>query len=103
MKSFPKLLAIALMASAAQIASAVNYSPSKLLLVFHKSGYNDVIFGIGPVTSFTGVSSGTVVPVSYDSSVVSANFGSLTGVSFAVVGENDSSSKVWLSDADFFS
>ena len=86
------------------VALTVNYAPTDLLLVFRQDGYDDVEYDLGSVSNYLGLASGTVVPVSYDVNLVTANFNNtLNGVRFAVVGataSTDSSLRYWASDAN---
>ena len=79
MKNFLKL-AVLLVAGLANSLSAFTYTDSDLLLVFRKSGYNDVLFNLGNVSNYLGrangegsaitnfdfasISSGSAVPMS---------------------------------------
>src|ERR1017187_2040567 len=73
MKRPTQILLTAFAIGAVQIASAFNYSPKDLILVFRESGHNDVEIDIGSVTNFIGLAPGTKVPVSYPAGI-STNF-----------------------------
>ena len=102
MKILNRFLLSALAASAVLPASALNYSANDLLLVFRKDGQKDVVFDIGPASSFT--SSG---PVAFDLDIVKSNFNnSLSDVRFGIVGataNTDPQLRVWVSDASVYS
>jgi hypothetical protein len=106
MKTLKPLLLAALAAGAVQTASALNYSSTHLLLVFRQDGVKDVLFDIGSVSNYMGLTVGTQVPVSYNQSAVLTNFGgSLTGVRFGVAGTTsqlDTYPRVWLTDASLY-
>jgi len=109
MKKLKYFLLTAFAAGTVQIASAVNYSPTDLLLVFREppSFPNDVVFDLGPVGNFLGHAAGTVIPVSYNASVVSNNFNNtLSGVTFilaAAVSNQSPVGLVWLTDENLAS
>jgi len=80
------------------------YKDTDLLLVFRKDGFNDVIFNIGSVSNYIGLSYGTsITPTNVDFTRVTANFGAdLTGVKYVLVATTDSGDpklRVWLSDS----
>ena len=80
------------------------YKDTDLLLVFRKDGFNDVLFNLGSVSNYIGLSYGTSLnPTNYDFAQVAASFGSdLTGVKYIFLATTDSSDaklRVWLSDS----
>src|ERR1051326_6681557 len=104
MKTFLRITAIFLLAGWTNLLSAFTYSDSDLLLVFRKSGYNDVLFNLGSVSNYLGQPIGTPATITnYDFSRVQANFGpDLTGVKYvlaAVTSSDDPVSRTWLSDS----
>ncbi len=106
MKTLNRLLVAACATGAIQVASALNYSSTDLLLVFRKDGVKDVEFDLGSVSNYLAVAAGTRVPVSYDTNLVQTSFGGLSGVRFGVVGTTsqvDPLPRVWLSDATLYS
>jgi hypothetical protein len=108
MKKINQFLFAAVAAGTVQIASALNYSPTDVLLVFREQGFpNDVLFDLGSVSNYLGHPLGTPIPVSYDSTLVADNFGgSLSGVDFALeaaVSQQSSVGNVWLTDQNLSS
>jgi len=103
MKKLQRMFLIAVAAGAAQSAPALNYSSTDLLLVFRQDGQKDVEFDLGSVTNFLGQTAGSQTAVSYNKTLVLANFGgSLAGVKFAIAGttsQTDPLPRVWLTDA----
>ena len=76
------LAALALLVSL-PAARAWTYRSGDALLIFHKTGKNDVEFDLGNVNQFTNLASGTTITVSgWSLSLVTNTFGTdLTGVS----------------------
>src|SRR5439155_18608485 len=77
-------------------------SDPDLLLVFRKSGNNDVLFNLGSISNYLGQANGATVAITnFDFSRVQSNFGSdLTGVKYvlmAVTSSEDPVSRTWLS------
>jgi len=110
MKNTKYFLLAAIAAGTVQVASAINYSPSDLILVFRGTGYSDVEFDLGPVSNYIGLAPGTRVPVAYDTNLVSGNFlGSIIGADFALVAAtptsdgNSPSARVWTTDGSLYS
>ncbi len=111
MKKLNCLLAALIAAGTAQVASALTYSATDLLLVFRQDGFNDVEFDLGPVSAYLAQTPGTQIPVPYDLNLVRSNFNnSLTGVKFVLVAatttsasSTDPSARVWLTDQDLWS
>ncbi|MFO1476777.1 MAG: hypothetical protein U1F98_09010 [Verrucomicrobiota bacterium] len=110
MKNSKYFLLAALAAGTVQVASAVNYSPNDLILVFRGTGFNDVEFDLGPVSNYIGLTAGTQVPVSYDKTLVSNNFlGSIIGANFSLVAATATSdgtspsARVWTTDSSVYS
>ena len=106
MKRPTQILLTAFAIGAVQIASAFNYSPKDLILVFRESGHNDVEIDIGSVTNFIGLAPGTKVPVSYPAGI-STNFNNtMSGVDFVLVAATaigDTTPRVWATDVNLFS
>ncbi len=104
MKKLRPLLLAAIALPWAQLASAINYSSTDLLLVFRQDGQRDVEFDLGSVTNFLGKTPGTRITVAYNLSTVLGNFGgSLAGVKFVVVGtttQSDLQPRLWLTDGN---
>ncbi|PWU11103.1 MAG: hypothetical protein C5B50_23950 [Verrucomicrobia bacterium] len=93
MKRLKPILLGTILISAAQLASAINYTSGDLMLVFRKNGatssvhVNNVEFDIGRISTFMGYASGSVHAVSFDLTLVKNSFGgSMSGVKFAVIG-----------------
>src|ERR1700733_1487683 len=91
-KSFPTLLAWALLAPATQ-AQTFTYRPGDLVAAFRQSAAaNDLEADLGPVSSFESVPAGQTILLSqYTPSQLSAAFSSLNSVSFSVFGTQGSS------------
>ena len=106
MKKLTRIFLTVFVAVAAQVGGAASFTSPNLMLVFRDGVNSDVEFDLGTVSNYLNLAPGTVVPVSYDSGLVSSNFSGLGGVKFAVVGVDaltDPRSRVWLSDADLVS
>lgn len=104
MKTFKKLSSVFLLAGFAHSLSAFTYSDTDLLLVFRKTGNNDVLFNLGGISNYLAQPAGTTLSSSnYDFGLVQANFGGdLTGVKYvlmAVTTSDDPATRAWLSDA----
>jgi hypothetical protein len=103
MQNLMRMLLVGWAIGTVQLASAMNYSNTDLLLVFRKDGFNDVEFDIGPVTNFVGLAQGTTKSINYDAGLVKTNFNnSLTDVRFlflAATGLGDPNPRVWVSDS----
>ena len=112
MKKLTLILLLALTASPAQLASAMNYVSTNddCILVFHKPSFRDVEIDLGSVSNFLNQPAGTSFPVSYNTNVCYTNFNnSISGVFFSVIAATDSTAtipssdapgRVWLSDAN---
>jgi hypothetical protein len=98
-----KLLAATCVLGALQIASAMNYSGTDLLLVFRKDGQKDIEFDLGSISNYLGQAQGTMIPVPYNTNAVSTNFNnSVSGAKFALVAatlQTDGLPRVWITDA----
>ncbi len=86
-------------------AQAFTYADGDVLLAFRETGYNDVVFNLGSVSQFLGLTSGTVKAVTnWNVALTTANFGdTLDGASFAVLAVSApqaTASRSWLSDSD---
>lgn len=91
---------------AVEAASAFNYKDQDLLLVFRRTGYQDMVFNAGSVGTYLGRPTGTRIPVTnWDLSAVTQNFdGSLEGVSFIVAASTSATDpvrRVWLGSSRF--
>lgn len=90
MKKLNHFLLAAFAAGTVQMASAVNYSPTHLMLVFRQDGTKDVEFDIGSVSNYLALANGAQTSVTYNLNTVVTNFGgSLNNVKFAVVATTD--------------
>lgn len=102
MNCLKRILLVGWMSGTVQLASAMNYSNTDLLLVFRKDGFNDVEFDLGSVSNYVGLAQGTQKTISYDTNLVASNFnGSVTDASFLLVaatGQGDPNPRLWLSD-----
>jgi len=107
MKKLNRFILAAMAAGAVQTASAVNYSPTHMLLVFRDpaKALSDVIIDIGSVSNYLSLTSGTKVQVSYPFSQVTNNFGGSPNgnIDFLVVAATDTSlqdpvDRVWATD-----
>ena len=96
-------LVAVLTACTAQLASAINYNPADLMLVFRQDGQKDVEFDLGSVSNYLGKAVGTKMPITYNQTTVLNNFGgSLTGVKFALVAtttKSDNSIRAWVTSS----
>jgi hypothetical protein len=86
------------------VKAGFTYVDTDLLLVFRRSGNNDVLFDLGVISNYLGQANGTSLPVTnFDFSRVQANFGSdLTGVEYALIAVTTTTDPVlraWLSDS----
>ncbi len=107
MKKFIRLGLAALALASAPWAQAWNYADGDALLVFHKSGHNDVEFDLGSVNAFLGQASGYAAPVTgWDASLVTGTYGAdLTGVKALLVATttkdtvNTANNIAWLTSA----
>ena len=104
MKTFFKITGAVLVAGWTHSLAAFTYSDTDLLLVFRKTGQNDVLCNLGNISNYLGQAYGTISPVTnWDFSQVQANFGGdLSGVKYvlmAVTTSGDSPVRVWLSDS----
>ena len=84
--------------------AAFTYSDTDLLLVFRKTGYNDLLFNVGSVSNYLGLPNGSTAVVSnWDFSLVQSNFSAdLSGVKYvlmAVTTSSDPLLRAWLSDS----
>ncbi len=100
------LLTLALLALlATPQARAWAYKDGDLLLVFRKSGHNNVEFDLGSVSNLLGHANGyTTTITGWDASLVTSEFGAnLTGVKIillATTSRTNASPTVWLSSAE---
>ncbi|MFZ0828189.1 MAG: hypothetical protein WAO02_12270 [Verrucomicrobiia bacterium] len=97
------LAALALLATFQ--ARAWTYSDGDLLLVFRKSGFNNIEFDLGSVSNYLGKANGYTTPVTgWDLSLVTSQFGAnLTGVKvvlLATTSRTNASPTAWLSSAE---
>jgi len=86
-------------------ASALVYTNSDLLLIFHQDGYDDCEFDLGSVSNFLGLEAGTKLAVGdWSTNLVLANFGSYTAANFILMATVPSSTLAndtdWLTCAD---
>ena len=93
-------------------AHAYIYNESDVLLVFRKTGFNDVEFDIGSISNYLGKANGTVITVTNNTGLTNGwNFGltrsnynnSLSGVNFLLIAAtslSDSVKRVWATDVD---
>jgi hypothetical protein len=89
-------------------ASALVYTNSDLLLIFHQDGYNDVEFDLGSVSNYLNLSAGTKVAVTgWSTNLVMTNYPSYSVANFVLmsatafqVGPNLSKDADWLTCAD---
>ena len=102
MKKLLLLVAAAGLLAAPRTSLALNYAPTRLLLVFRADGFSDVEIDLGPVSAYTGLAKGTKAPITYDAATVRANFNnSLNGVKFSLVAATalgDSNPRIWMGD-----
>ena len=104
MKNIFRLGLAALALAGAPLAQAWTYTDGDALLIFHKSGYNDVEFDLGNISQFTGQSAGYSGPVNnWNLGLVTSTYGAnLTGVKAMVVATTSSSAAnrtAWLTSA----
>ena len=79
------------------------YTDTDLLLVFRKDGFSDVLFNLGSVSNYLGLAPGTLVSVAnWNYGLVAANFGSLSGVKYALLAATPSVApqRAWFSDGN---
>lgn len=113
MKHIKPLTLAALALLATPLARAWNYTDGDLLLVFRESGASDVEFDLGSVNTYLGHTNGytttvtgwnpTLVTSAFASSTNINTFGSLTGVSVALLATTPVTNAVptaWLSGAE---
>ena len=113
MKHIKPLTLAALALLATPLARAWNYTDGDLLLVFRESGASDVEFDLGSVNTYLGHTNGytttvtgwnpTLVTSAFASSTNINAFGSLTGVSVALLATTPVTNAVptaWLSGAE---
>lgn len=91
-------------------AHALIYGDTQLLLIFSKTGFNDVEFSLGSVSNYLNKTAGTVLTVTntgvtnnWNFVLVRSNFTSLAGVKYTVLAATDNANvaqRVWLTDAD---
>ncbi|MDB6054989.1 MAG: hypothetical protein JWN25_2512 [Verrucomicrobiales bacterium] len=85
---------------------ALTFNNNDLLLVFHETGYKDVICNLGQISQFLGKAGGTIINVNnFDKAAVIANFdGTLDGVKYSLIAATGSdpisARKTWLSNAE---
>jgi len=96
-----------LAAGISQEAGAFNYTNSDVLLVFRKTGYNDVEFDLGSVSNFLGRANGTVLTVTnWNLALVKSTYNnSLSGVSYVLLAATSTTgeqapNRIWASDSD---
>ena len=67
--------------------AAFTYSDTDLLLVFRKSGFNDVLFNLGTISNYLGRANGSVLPITnFDFNLVQSNFATnLTNVEYVLM------------------
>ena len=77
-KLIPKILlaALALLASPLAQAQTWTYNDGDLLLIFRKTGHNNIEFDLGSVTNYLGKTNGyTTTVTGWDLSLVTGEFG----------------------------
>ncbi|HEX4121975.1 MAG TPA: hypothetical protein VH619_15250 [Verrucomicrobiae bacterium] len=107
-KLIVSLCAFAALLACEPNASALVYTNSDLLLVFHQDGYNDVTFDIGSVSNYLNLPSGTVVAVTgFDTNLLAANYSPYSLAEFVLmsatefqVGGNLPKDADWLTCSD---
>ena len=89
-----------------QVAGAFNYTNTDVLLVFKKTGFNDVEMNLGSVSNFLGRANGTVITVTnWNLNLVKSNYNnSLSGVSYVLLAATSSDPgldvrRIWATDA----
>ena len=105
MKKFITLIPAALGLLAALPAQAWTYHDGDLLLIFRKSGHNNVEFDLGSVSNYLGKPNGyTTTVTGWDLSLVTSVFGTdLTGVKvvlLATTSPTNANPTAWLSSAE---
>jgi hypothetical protein len=105
MKTIILLIAAWLALVATPPAQAWSYSDGDLLLVFHKSGHNDIEYDLGSVSNLLGYANGYTTNITgWNSSLVTAEFGpDLTGVKVvlaATTSPANASPTAWVSSID---
>lgn len=92
-------------------AHALLFGDTELLLVFSKTGFNDVEFNLGSVSNYLNKANGSITTITntgitnnWNFGLVRSNFTSLAGVRFALFAAtenaNTTSPRVWVTDAD---
>jgi len=106
-KLIPKILlaALALLASPLAQAQTWTYNDGDLLLIFRKTGHNNIEFDLGSVTNYLGKTNGyTTTVTGWDLGLVTGEFGSnLKNVNFillATSGLTNASPTVWLTSSE---
>ena len=105
MKKIVRLTLAAATLLATLQARAWTYNDGDLLLIFRKSGHNNIEFDLGSVTNYLGKTNGyTTTVTGWDLSLVTGEFGTdLTGVKIillATTSSTDASPTAWLSSAE---
>jgi len=106
-KLIPKILLAALALLAAPLAQAQtwNYNDGDLLLIFRKTGHNNIEFDLGSVTNYLGKTNGyTTTVIGWDLSLVTGEFGSnlknVNVILLATSGLTNASPTVWLTSSE---
>src|ERR1043166_8206726 len=113
-KRLTQILLAAAAAGVVQSADALNYSPGHLLLVFRDPQvpvptFNDVVFDLGSVSNYIGLTAGTRVNVTnFNIATVRSNYNnSLSGADFLLVAATASGGdplpRIWLTDLNLSS
>jgi hypothetical protein len=106
-KLIPKILlaALALLASPLAQAQTWTYNDGDLLLIFRKTGHNNIEFDLGSVTNYLGKTNGfTTTVTGWDLSLVTGEFGSnlknVNVILLATSGLTNASPTVWLTSPE---
>jgi hypothetical protein len=108
MKKFiPKILlaALAILATPLAQAQTWTYNDGDLLLIFRKTGHNNIEFDLGSVTNYLGKTNGyTTTVTGWDLSLVTGEFGSnlknVNVILLATSGLTSASQTVWLTSLE---
>jgi len=105
MKKIKSIFLVALALSSVPGARAWTYNDGDVLLVFRKTGYNNVEFDLGNISQFTGKTNGyTTTVAGWNTSLVTTTFGTdLTGVSvvlLAATSPTNATPTAWLSGSE---
>jgi len=99
------LAGLALLSTPLAQAQTWTYNDSDLLLVFRKSGHNNIEFDLGSVTNYLGKTNGyTNTVTGWDLSLVTGEFGSnlknVNVILLATSGQTAASPTIWLTSAE---